>query len=85
MNNTPCQFCPFAEALIYLSLPPKTRCTLTGSFHRCDNTECDAKRKMIPIEWIRQWCNKSENTYSKADVIEMLNDWEKENEADRQE
>lgn len=39
----------------------------------------------IPIEWIRQWCNKSENTYSKADVIEMLNDWEKENEADRQE
>ena len=41
--------------------------------------------KAIPIEWIRQWCNKSENTYSKADVIEMLNDWEKENEADRQE
>ena len=39
----------------------------------------------IPIEWIRQWCNKSENTYSKADVIEMLNDWEKENETNRQE
>lgn len=33
----------------------------------------------IPIEWINQWCNRSENTYSKADVAEMLNDWEKEN------
>ena len=34
----------------------------------------------VPIEWIWQWCNRSENTYSKADVIEMLNDWERENE-----
>ena len=39
----------------------------------------------IPIEWIKQWCNRSENTYSKADVVDMLTDWEKENEADRQE
>lgn len=34
----------------------------------------------ITVEWIENWCNKSENTYSKADVIKMLNDWEKENE-----
>ena len=39
----------------------------------------------IPIEWIKQWCNRSENTYSKADVVDMLTDWEKENETNRQE
>lgn len=79
MNNTPCQFCPFAEALIYLSLPPKTRCTLTGSFHRCDNTECDAKRKMIPIEWIEEWGWKNGMSESMSLRV-MIDDWEKENE-----
>ena len=44
-----------------------------------------SETKSIPIEWIKQWCNRSENTYSKADVVDMLTDWEKENEADRQE
>ena len=34
----------------------------------------------IPIEWIKRWAMKSENTYNREQIIEMLNDWEKENE-----
>lgn len=86
MNNTPCQFCPFAEASIYL--PPKTRCTLTGRFHRCDNTECDVKRKMIPIDWIKRYASeKSAHDemdcywhFWEEDVLKMIDAWEKENE-----
>ena len=38
--------------------------------------------KAIPMEWIKSWAMKSENTYNREQIIEMLNDWEKENEAD---
>ena len=34
----------------------------------------------IPIEWIKNWMAKSENTYNREQVYEMLEDWEKENE-----
>lgn len=36
----------------------------------------------IPIEWINNWMAKSENTYNREQVYEMLEDWEKENEID---
>ena len=35
--------------------------------------------KAIPIEWIKNWMAKSENTYNREQVYEMLEDWEKEN------
>ena len=34
----------------------------------------------IPKEWIKKWMRKSENTYNREQVYEMLSDWEKENE-----
>ena len=33
----------------------------------------------IPIEWIKRWAMKSENTYNREQIVEMLNDWEAEN------
>ena len=33
----------------------------------------------IPIEWVKRWAMKSENTYNREQIIEMLNAWEKEN------
>lgn len=33
----------------------------------------------IPIEWVKRWAMKSENTYNREQIVEMLNDWEKEN------
>ena len=39
--------------------------------------------KAIPIERIKNWMAKSENTYNREQVYEMLEDWEKENETDR--
>ena len=36
--------------------------------------------KAIPIEWIKNWIAKSENTYNREQVYEMLKEWEKENE-----
>lgn len=35
--------------------------------------------KAIPIEWIKNWIAKSENTYNREQVYEMLKEWEKEN------
>ena len=40
-------------------------------------------KSAIPIEWIKNWMAKSENTYNREQVYEMLEDWEKENETDR--
>lgn len=37
------------------------------------------KAKAIPIEWIKNWIAKSENTYNREQVYEMLKEWEKEN------
>lgn len=37
----------------------------------------------IPIEWIKNWMAKSENTYNREQVYEMLKEWEKENETNR--
>ena len=36
--------------------------------------------KAIPVEWIKNWMAKSENTYNRDQVYKMLEDWEKENE-----
>lgn len=33
----------------------------------------------IPIEWIKEWAMKSENTYNREQIIEMLKDWREEN------
>lgn len=38
--------------------------------------------KAIPVEWIKEWMQKSENTYNREQVYEMLHDWEKENDKD---
>lgn len=40
----------------------------------------DNFKKYIPIEWTKRWAMKSENTYNREQIVEMLNDWEKENE-----
>ena len=43
----------------------------------------------IPVEWIKEWCNKQnsnsleERLLKRYGVLSMLEDWEKENEADR--
>lgn len=29
----------------------------------------------IPIEWVKEWAMKSENTYNREQIVEMLNDW----------
>lgn len=54
-KTTYCQFCPFTDGVSYLSLPPKIKCTLTNEYYDCSDTECHAKKKMIPIEWVRQY------------------------------
>ena len=44
--------------------------------------------KAIPVEWIKEWCNKQnsksleERLLKRYGVITMLEDWEKENEKD---
>ena len=41
----------------------------------------DHRRGMyISVDWIEKWMRKSENTYNREQVYEMLSDWEKENE-----
>ena len=37
----------------------------------------------IPVEWVKEWAMKSENTYNREQIVEMLNDWEKENDQTR--
>ena len=92
MNNTPCQFCPFAEASIYLSFPPQIKCTITGWYHNCDNTACNVIRtNVIPIKWIKKYASKKSYddgmdcywTFWEEDVLKMIEDWEKENETNR--
>lgn len=39
--------------------------------------------KAIPVEWMQNWMRKSENTYNREQVYEMLEEWEKENETNR--
>ena len=48
----------------------------------------DYEVKAIPVEWIKKWCNEEHNRKSLEErllkrygVITMLEDWEKENEA----
>lgn len=36
----------------------------------------------IPIEWIKSWTDRSENTYYRDQVLSMMKDWENENEVD---
>lgn len=36
----------------------------------------------IPIEWIKAWTSKSENTYYRDQVLSMMEDWRKEHETD---
>lgn len=38
------------------------------------------KVEAIPVEWVKEWAMKSENTYNREQIVEMLEDWEKENE-----
>ncbi len=35
--------------------------------------------RAIPVDWINEWMRKSENTYNREQVYEMLKEWEKEN------
>ena len=35
----------------------------------------------VPVEWIKNWMAKSENTYNREQICEMLEEWEKENES----
>lgn len=36
----------------------------------------------VPVEWIKSWTSKSENTYYRDQVLSMMKDWEKEHEVD---
>lgn len=36
----------------------------------------------IPVEWIKSWTERSENTYYRDQVISMMKDWRKEHETD---
>ena len=83
--NSCCQFCPFTDGAIYTSLPAQVKCTLTDEFHLCDDTHCDVKKKVIPIEWIRKYINSIGGSNKvtwlhKEHLKTMLKDWEKENE-----
>jgi len=87
-----CQFCPFTDGAIYTSLPAQVKCTLTDEFHFCDDTHCDVKEKVIPIEWVKNYLHELE-TISKDNldlgedgyfgevvaIENMLSAWEKEN------
>lgn len=76
-----CQFCPFTDGAIYTSLPAQIKCTLTDEFHFCDDTHCDVKEKLIPIEWIKEWEQKDENFFLYMGLTKkLIEDWEKENE-----
>lgn len=52
------------------------------------DVQCAPIVKAIPIEWIKEWCNKQnsksleERLLKRYGVITMLEDWEKENEKD---
>lgn len=39
-----------------------------------------AMMESVPKEWIKKWMRKSENTYIREPINEMLEDWERENE-----
>lgn len=46
---------------------------------------CDDRflpKGLIPTEWVKEWALKSENTYNRDQIVEMLNDWGEENEVD---
>lgn len=45
----------------------------------CDVLDYAPTVEAIPIEWLKRWAMKSENTYNREQIVEMLNDWEEEN------
>ena len=52
------------------------------------DVQCAPTVNAIPVEWVKKWCNEEHNRKSLEErllkrygVITMLNDWEKENEA----
>ena len=79
-----CQFCPFTDGQVYLSLPAKVKCTLTDEFHFCDDTHCDVREKTIPIEWLKNKRDELEKEYhdlfhihtdeAKSNQLWVLND-----------
>lgn len=42
-----CGSCPYTDGLVYTSMPPKVKCTITGDFHEYDEEcNCDNARKV---------------------------------------
>lgn len=42
-----CGRCPYTDGMIYTSLPPKVKCTITGEFHLCEHVcNCRNARKV---------------------------------------
>jgi len=42
-----CGKCPYTDGLVYTSLPPKVKCTVTGEFHEyADLCDCENARKV---------------------------------------
>lgn len=51
-NNTTCANCQYNDGVIYTSMPPQYKCTITNEFHH-NNDKCDVK--FAPIKhghWI---------------------------------
>lgn len=42
-----CGSCPYTDGLVYTSMPPKVKCTITGDFHEySENCSCENARKV---------------------------------------
>lgn len=42
-----CGSCPYTDGLVYTSMPPKVKCTITGDFHEyAENCNCENARKV---------------------------------------
>ncbi len=42
-----CGSCPYTDGLVYTSMPPKVKCTITGDFHEyTENCNCENARKV---------------------------------------
>lgn len=73
-NNITCANCQYNDGVVYTSMPPQYKCTITNEFHH-NNDKCDVE--FAPVKH-GYWIDRSVAFYRKCSECGCCMEWNKE-------